>query len=251
MYIPSKGCHVDSQRCIGSGLCSGIGSSSFTYGTLLAVSWLQKWESTNLKAITFLVKLDHFPQTSWVNKFTKSLLTLLATSFWRLWTLLLALSGYCASEHCGWETWQQIRNHCKHWQIQTFEAWVSTIICCRWHSGGSKFLSSELPWSTSWIMLNQQVGFWEVVKSHPKRLERRTSPTNPVLLSGWNSDVFGYIHFQDISLNNKDGTRGHAWVWWSLFFLSTACAVLQLLWQAGWFRAVDPLFLPPCWDTFF
>eukprot|EP00913_Durusdinium_trenchii_P012900 g12114.t1 len=28
-----------------------------------------------------------------------------------------------------------------------------------------------------------------------------------------------------------DGTRGHGWVWWILFFLSAATAILRLLWQ--------------------
>lgn len=65
------------------------------------------------------------------------------------------------------------------------------------------------------------------------------------ILCCWVGEIrmyFGISNFQDISLNNKDGTRGHAWVWWSLFFLSTACAVLQLLWQAGW-PAVPPTML--------
>lgn len=31
---------------------------------------------------------------------------------------------------------------------------------------------------------------------------------------------------------SEDGTRGHGWVWWILFFLSAATAILRLLWQA-------------------
>ncbi|CAL1158893.1 unnamed protein product [Cladocopium goreaui] len=38
----------------------------------------------------------------------------------------------------------------------------------------------------------------------------------------------GYISKQNCGW---DGTRGHAWVWWTLFSLSTASAVLQMVWQ--------------------
>lgn len=142
----------------------------------------------------FLVKLDHLPQTSWVNKFTKSLLTLLATSFWRLWTLLLALSGYCASEHCGWETWQQIGNHCKHWQIETLKLeYLQTFHLKGYHRRVQRFDRS-----CHFVFLSCFGKSWSRVMA-PFDLSLkgwwRTSPKNPLLLSGWNSNVFRYTQW--------------------------------------------------------